>query len=308
VVKDWGGKRYNNLNYFLRNKFGEKVFKISLDGGFSCPNRDGTISKGGCLFCSERGSGDFAGDRDFSIEKQFIDIKDMMNKKWKQGKYIAYFQAYTNTYAPVDVLKKKYEEALSQEGVVALAIATRPDCLGEDVLDLLEEINKKYYVWVELGLQTSNDDAARKINRGYNLDVFEEAITRLKKRNIDFVVHAIFGLPGETKEDMLKTVDYIAHSGAQGVKFHLLHLMKNTPLVKVYEAGGLEFLSQEDYIDLLCKSVCMLPQDMVIHRLTGDAPRDLLIGPMWSLKKWEILNAIDKAFIDNDIYQGKTFK
>ena len=308
MVKDWGGKRYNNLNYFLRNKFGEKVFKISLDGGFSCPNRDGTISKGGCLFCSERGSGDFAGDRDFSIEKQFIEIKDMMNKKWKQGKYIAYFQAYTNTYAPVDVLKKKYEEALSQEGVVALAIATRPDCLGEDVLDLLEEINKKYYVWVELGLQTSNDDAARKINRGYNLDVFEEAITRLKKRNIDFVVHVIFGLPGETKEDMLKTVDYIAHSGAQGIKFHLLHLMKNTPLVKVYEAGGLEFLSQEDYIDLLCKSVCMLPQDMVIHRLTGDAPRDLLIGPMWSLKKWEILNAIDKAFIDNDIYQGKTFK
>ena len=150
MVKDWGGKRYNNLNYFLRNKFGEKVFKISLDGGFSCPNRDGTISKGGCLFCSERGSGDFAGDRDFSIEKQFIDIKYMMNKKWKQGKYIAYFQAYTNTYAPVDVLKKKYEEALSQEGVVALAIATRPDCLGEDVLDLLEEINKKYYVWVDI--------------------------------------------------------------------------------------------------------------------------------------------------------------
>ena len=308
MVKDWGGKRYNNLNYFLRNKFGEKVFKISLDGGFSCPNRDGTISKGGCLFCSERGSGDFAGDRDFSIEKQFIEIKDMMNKKWKQGKYIAYFQAYTNTYAPVDVLRKKYEEALSQEGVVALAIATRPDCLEDDVLDLLEEINKKYYVWVELGLQTSNDDTAKKINRGYNLEVFEDAIARLKKRNIDFVVHAIFGLPGETKEDMLNTVDYIAHTGAQGVKFHLLHLMKNTPLVKIYEAGGLEFLSQEDYIDLLCKSVCMLPQDMVIHRLTGDAPRALLIGPMWSLKKWEILNAIDKAFIDNDIYQGKTFK
>ena len=308
MQKDWNGKRFHNLNYFLRNKFGEKVFKISLDGGFSCPNRDGTISKGGCLFCSERGSGDFAGDRDFSISRQFNDIKTMMAKKWKNGKYIAYFQAYTNTYAPIDVLKKKYEEALKQEGVVALAIATRPDCLGDEVLDLLEEINKKFYVWVELGLQTCNDETARKINRGYKLEVFEDAIKRLKERNIDFVVHSIFGLPGETKEDMLKTVEYIAHSGAQGVKFHLLHLMKGTPLVKLYERGELEFLEQEDYIDLLCKSVEMLPQEMVIHRLTGDAPRDLLIGPMWSLKKWEILNAIDRTMEENDVYQGKKFK
>lgn len=308
MTKEWNGKRYHSLNYFLRNKFGEKVFKISLDGGFSCPNRDGKISKGGCLFCSERGSGDFAGDRDFSIEKQFIDIKDMMSKKWKDGKYIAYFQAYTNTYAPIEVLREKYNEALKQEGVVALSIATRPDCLGEDVLDLLEEINKKFYVWVELGLQTSNDEAAKKINRGYNLDVFEEAIARLKKRGIDFVVHSIFGLPGESKEDMLNTVDYIAHSGARGIKFHLLHLMKNTPLVKLYEQGKLEFLSQEDYIELLCKSVAMLPEDMVVHRLTGDAPRDLLIGPMWSLKKWEILNSIDKTMVDNNIYQGRDFK
>ncbi|WP_294349481.1 TIGR01212 family radical SAM protein [uncultured Clostridium sp.] len=308
MQKDWNGKRFHNLNYFLRNKFGEKVFKISLDGGFSCPNRDGTISKGGCLFCSERGSGDFAGDRDFSISRQFNDIKTMMSKKWKNGKYIAYFQAYTNTYAPIDVLKQKYEEALKQEGVVALAIATRPDCLGDEVLDLLEEINKKFYVWVELGLQTCNDETARKINRGYKLEVFEDAIKRLKERNIDFVVHSIFGLPGETKEDMLKTVEYIAHSGAQGVKFHLLHLMKGTPLVKLYERGELEFLEQEDYIDLLCKSVEMLPQEMVIHRLTGDAPRDLLIGPMWSLKKWEILNAIDRTMEENDVYQGKKFK
>ena len=308
MQKDWNGKRFHNLNYFLRNKFGEKVFKISLDGGFSCPNRDGTISKGGCLFCSERGSGDFAGDRDFSISRQFNDIKTMMSKKWKSGKYIAYFQAYTNTYAPIDVLKQKYEEALKQEGVVALAIATRPDCLGDEVLDLLEEINKKFYVWDELGLQTCNDETARKINRGYKLEVFEDAIKRLKERNIDFVVHSIFGLPGETKEDMLKTVDYIAHSGAQGVKFHLLHLMKGTPLVKLYERGELEFLEEEDYIDLLCKSVEMLPQEMVIHRLTGDAPRDLLIGPMWSLKKWEILNAIDRTMEENDVYQGKKFK
>ena len=307
-MKDWNGKRYHSLNYFLRNKFGEKVFKISLDGGFSCPNRDGTISRGGCVFCSEKGSGDFAGNRCISIHKQFEDIKIMMNKKWKNGKYIAYFQAYTNTYAPVEVLREKYYEALKEEGVVALAIATRPDCLPEEVLDLLEEINKKFYVWVELGLQTVNDDIALKINRGYKLEVFEDAIKRLKKRNIDFVVHSILGLPGEDKTDMLKTIDYIAHSGAKGIKFHLLHLMKDTPMVKLYENGELKFLSQEDYIDLICKGIAMLPQDMVVHRLTGDAPRNLLIGPMWSLKKWEVLNAIDKALEENDIYQGKDFK
>ncbi|CUQ21652.1 MULTISPECIES: TIGR01212 family radical SAM protein [Clostridium] len=308
MIKEWNGKRYHSLNYFLRDRFKEKVFKISLDGGFSCPNRDGTISKGGCLFCSESGSGDYAGDRELSITKQFCDIKEMMNKKWKEGKYIAYFQAFTNTYAPVEELKRKYDEALKQEGVVAIAIATRPDCLQDEVLELLEEINKKFYVWVELGLQTVSDETARKINRGYKLEVYEDAIRRLKERNIDFVTHCIFGLPGETKEDMLRSVDYIAHSGSKGIKFHLLHLMKHTPMVKLYERGELEFLSQDDYIDLICKSIAMLPEDMVVHRLTGDAPRDLLIGPMWSLKKWEVLNAIDKALVDNEIYQGKDFK
>ncbi|MFC4780473.1 TIGR01212 family radical SAM protein [Eubacterium multiforme] len=307
IVKEWNGKRYHSLNYFLRHKFNEKVFKISLDGGFSCPNRDGTISIGGCLFCSESGSGDYAGDRNLSISKQFCDMKKMMNKKWKDGKYIAYFQAFTNTYAPVEELRRKYTEAIEEDGVVALAIATRPDCLGDDVLDLLEEINKNIYVWIELGLQTVSDETARKINRGYKLDVFEDATRKLKERNIDFVTHCIFGLPGETKEDMLKTVDYIAHSGSKGIKFHLLHLMKHTPMVKLYDKGELQFVSKEDYIDLICKSVAKLPEDMVVHRLTGDAPRDLLIGPMWSLKKWEILNAIDKALIDNDIYQGKDF-
>ncbi len=307
-MKEWNCKRYHSLNYFLRNKFNEKVFKISLDGGFSCPNRDGTISKGGCLFCSESGSGDYAGNRVLPIGKQFCDIKEMMNKKWKEGKYIAYFQAFTNTYAPVDELREKYKEALKQDGVVALAIATRPDCLGDDVLDLLEEINKEVYVWVELGLQTVSDETARKINRGYKLDVYEDAISRLKKRNIDFVTHCIFGLPGETKEDMLNTVKYISKTGSRGIKFHLLHLMKHTPMVKLYERGELEFLSQDDYIDLICKSISILPEDMVVHRLTGDAPRDLLIGPMWSLKKWEVLNAIDKALVDNEIYQGKDFK
>lgn len=303
--KLWGNKRYLSLNYFLREKFGEKIFKISLDAGFSCPNRDGKISKGGCLFCSERGSGDFAGDRNFSIENQFVDIKNMMANKWKSGKYIAYFQAYTNTYAPIDILKEKYNEALKQKDVVGLAIATRPDCLSEEVLDLLEEINKKVYVWIELGFQTVSDETSKLINRGYTLDVFEKALEDLRKRNIDVVVHTIFGLPKENKEDMLNTIRYLADKDIQGIKFHLLHLMKDTPMVKLYEKGMIEFLSKEDYIDLICQSICMLPQNVVVHRLTGDSPRELLIGPMWSLKKWEILNEIDKTMEDNDYYQGK---
>lgn len=307
-MKSWNGKRYHSLNYFLRGKFGEKVFKISLDGGFSCPNRDGKVGYGGCIFCSERGSGDYAGNRNISIHNQFEDIKEMMKNKWKKGKYIAYFQAYTNTYAPIDILRERYYEALKEEGVVSIAIATRPDCLDDDVLDLLEEINKNYYLWIELGLQTSNDKIARRINRGYELSTFEEAIDKLKKRNIDFVVHTIFGLPEETREGMLKTVDYVAHTGAKGIKFHLLHLMKDTQLVDLYESGKLEFMSKEEYINLICESIQRIPSHMVVHRLTGDAPRSLLIEPTWSLKKWEILNAIDKSMEDNDYYQGEKFK
>lgn len=306
--KEWNGKRYHSLNYFLRNKFGEKVFKISLDGGFTCPNRDGKVGFGGCTFCSSSGSGDYAGSRALSIAEQFNDRKEMMEKKWKDGKCIAYFQAYTNTYAPIDVLRKKYEEALKQPNVVALSIATRPDCIDEDVVDLLEEISKKTYLMVELGLQTINDKTAEAFNRGYKFEVFKKALKMLQDKNIDVVVHTIFGLPGETKEDMLKTIDYVAHSGAQGIKFHLLHLMKNTKMAEEYYKKPFEFLSQEDYIDLICEGVCMLPQEMVVHRLTGDAPRSLLIGPMWSLKKWEVLNGIDDAFKERDIYQGKHYK
>lgn len=308
IKKNWGDKRYHTLNYFLREKFGCKAFKISLDGGFTCPNRDGKVAKGGCTFCSSNGSGDYAGERIKSISEQFDNIKDMMNKKWKDGKYIAYFQAYTNTYAPINELREKYEEAISKDGVTALAIATRPDCINEEVLDLIEEMNKKVYTWVELGLQTIHDKTAESFNRGYNLETFDKSMEMLKKRNIDTVVHCIFGLPKETKEEMLQTVDYIAHSGAKGIKFHLLHLMKNTNMVKDYENGNLKFLSKEEYIDLVCEGVSRIPQDMIVHRLTGDAPRDLLIGPMWSLNKWEVLNAIDKALEDNDIYQGKNFK
>ena len=306
-MKKWNEKRYHSLNYFLRNKFGEKIYKISLDGGFTCPNRDGKVPKGGFTFCSARGSGDFAGSRILSITEQFEDRKKMMEKKWKDGKYIAYFQAYTNTYAPVEELTRKYEEALAQENVIALSIATRPDCLDEDVLDYLEELNKKIYLWVELGLQTVNDETGRNFNRGYDLEVFDKSLKELQKRGIEVVVHTIFGLPGETKEDMLKTIDYIAHSGAQGIKFHLLHLMKYTKMAEQYYNGEFELLSEEDYIDLICEGISMIPEDMVVHRLTGDAPRATLIGPMWSLKKWEVLNAIDKALVDRDIWQGKNF-
>ncbi|MCB2298015.1 TIGR01212 family radical SAM protein [Clostridium tagluense] len=308
MQKTWGDKKYHSLNYFLREKFGDKVFKVALDAGFSCPNRDGTISSGGCLFCSERGSGDFGGDRKFSITSQFEDIVNMMSKKWKTGRYIAYFQAYTNTYGSIEVLREKYEEAISQEGVVALAIATRPDCLDEDVLDLIEEYSHRVYTWVELGLQTSKDESAKIINRGYKLSKFEEALKGLNKRNIDVVVHTIFGLPGETQEDMLKTIDYVAHSDIKGIKMHLLYLVENTPMVELYNLGKLKFLEKDEYIDIIARSIAMLPPNMVIHRLTGDAPRDLLIGPMWSLKKWEVLNSIDNKLKELDLYQGKNFE
>ncbi|MDP4177803.1 MAG: TIGR01212 family radical SAM protein [Bacillota bacterium] len=303
----WGDKYYNNLNYFLRQKFGEKVFKISLDGGFSCPNRDGSISSEGCIFCSARGSGDFAGDRYYSITEQFISVKSMMNKKWNHGKYIAYFQAYTNTYDSIDVLRKKYDEAVSQEGVVALAIATRPDCLSDEILNLICEYSNKLYTWIELGLQTINENTALIINRGYKMQVFEDALKRLRTRKINIVVHTIFGLPNETREDMINTVKYLSKKDIQGIKFHLLHLMKDTSLVKIYEKGELQFLTQEQYVDLVCEAICLLPQNIVIHRLTGDAPRKLLIGPLWSLKKWEVLNSINYKLKEKNLYQGLYF-
>jgi radical SAM protein (TIGR01212 family) len=306
MTKLWGDKPYRTLYYFLREKFGDKVFKISLDAGFTCPNRDGTVGLGGCIFCSERGSGDFAGTRD-NLQEQFFEVKQTMNKKWKEGKYIAYFQAYTNTYATVEVLREKYNSILGLEDVVGIAIATRPDCLPKDVLDLLEEMGRKTYLWVELGLQTIRDDTAKLINRGYLLETYIRAVRELNKRNIQVVTHAILGLPGETREDMLKTVEFIGNTGTQGIKLHLLHLMEKTRLVKYYKEGTLEFLEMDEYVDLVVDAVEMLPESIVIHRLTGDAPRELLIGPMWSLKKWEVLNAIDRRFKERNTWQGKNY-
>lgn len=306
MAKKWGDKSYNSLNFFLRQRFGEKVFKISLDAGFTCPNRVGEAGYGGCIFCSARGSGDFAGTKE-DLKEQFYEVKKMMNKKWREGKYIGYFQAYTNTYAPVWELREKYYSILELDDVVGLAIATRPDCLPEDVLDLLDEINRKTYLWVELGLQTIHEDTAKLINRGYGLETYINAVKELKKRNIDVVTHAILGLPGESRDDMLKTVDFIANTGTQGIKLHLLHLMKDTRMVKLHEEGRLNFLSREEYVNLIVDSIERLPENMVVHRLTGDSPRSTLIEPMWSLKKWEVLNSIDDCFADRDTWQGKKY-
>lgn len=305
-MKTWDDKRYYNLNYFLRNKFGDKVFKISLDAGFTCPNRDGSISTGGCIFCSPRGSGDFAGSSS-NLVQQFEEVKEMMNKKWKGGKYIAYFQAYTNTYADIDTLREKYYSVLNLEGVVGIAIATRPDCLNAEILDLLKEIGSKKYLWVELGLQTIHQNTAEIINRGYSVDIYIKAVQELKERKIDVVTHVILGLPGESREDMLQTVEFVANTGTQGIKLHLLHLVKDTRLVQIYEKGQLRIMDLEEYTDLVVDCIERIPEDMVIHRITGDGPRETLIEPKWSLKKWEVINTIEHKMMDRSTWQGKKY-
>jgi radical SAM protein (TIGR01212 family) len=306
MSKKWDGKRYHTLNCFLREKFGEKVFKISLDAGFTCPNRDGKVSEGGCIFCSPRGSGDFAGTaRD--LVKQFNEVRNMMNRKWKSGRYIAYFQAYTNTYADVDTLREKYFSVIDLEDVVGIAIATRPDCLPTDVLELLGEINGITYLWVELGLQTVNDRTAGLINRGYGLDTYIASVRELKKRDIEVVTHGILGLPGEDKQEMLQTVDFIANTGTQGIKLHLLHLLKDTRLAEMYRGGEFQLMSMEDYVETIVDCIERIPGNMIIHRITGDGPRDTLIGPKWSLKKFEVINAIEHLMMDRDTWQGKKY-
>ena len=306
MSKTWDNKRYHTLNHFLRERFGEKVFKISLDAGFTCPNRDGKVSSGGCIFCSPRGSGDFAGTSE-NIAEQFHEVKRMMNRKWKSGRYIAYFQAYTNTYAEAGVLREKYFTVLNMEDVIGIAIATRPDCLPADVLDLLSEINKRTFLWVELGLQTIHERTARLINRGYDLDTYIASVKELKKRNIEVVTHQILGLPGENKQDMLQTVDFISNTRTQGIKLHLLHLLKDTKLAEMYEREEFQLMTKEDYIEAVVDCIERIPESMVIHRITGDGPRDTLIGPKWSLKKFEVINAIEHLMMDRNTWQGKKY-
>lgn len=304
----WGDKRYHTLNFHLRRKFGTKIFKVSLDGGFTCPNRDGTVAVGGCTFCSARGSGEFAGDRREDLVTQFHRVKDRLHKKWPKAKYIGYFQAFSNTYAPVEECKQMYETILAQPDVVGLSIATRPDCLPDDMVEYLAELNQRTYLWLELGLQTIHEHTAQLVNRGHDFACFLEGLEKLRKYGIRTCVHIIHGLPGENKKEMLETVEACANMDIQGIKIHLLHLLKNTPMVKQYEQGLLTFLDQETYVQLVVDSLELLPPDVVIHRVTGDGPPDLLLGPMWSLNKWEVLNAIDDELKRRNSWQGKKAK
>lgn len=286
---------YLSFNKYLKDKFGQKVYKISLDGGFTCPNRDGKAGTRGCIFCSKGGSGDFAESREMSITEQIENGKKRVEKKIKSGKYIAYFQAFTNTYAPVEILRQKYEEAINHPDIVALSIATRPDCLGDDVLRLLDEMNKIKPVFVELGLQTIHQKSAKYIRRGYDLSVYDKAVRNLKKIGVNVVVHVILGLPNESENDVLETVKYVCESGASGIKLQLLHVIDGTDLAKDYEKGLLKTLEFDEYVNLIVKCVKIIPKDIVIHRLTGDGAKKDLIAPLWSADKKRVLNAINKA-------------
>ena len=286
---------YLSFNKYLKDKFGQKVYKISLDGGFTCPNRDGKIDTRGCIFCSKGGSGDFAQSRNLSITEQIESGKKRVEKKIKSGKYIAYFQAFTNTYAPVEILRAKYSEAINHPDIVALSIATRPDCLGDDVIELLDEMNKIKPVFVELGLQTIHSDSAKYIRRGYSLEVYNEAVKKLKSIGVNIVVHIILGLPNESEEDMLESVKYVCQSQIDGIKLQLLHIIAGTDLAKDYEKGLFKTLEFDEYVELIAKCVAIIPKNIVIHRLTGDGAKKDLIAPLWSADKKRVLNAINKA-------------
>ena len=295
------------LNDFLKEKFNEKIYKVSLDGGFTCPNRDGKVSRGGCIFCSENGSGDFTATKLKSIHAQIEEQIDLVSKKYKGDKYIAYFQNFTNTYAEVSYLKKIYEEALSHEKIVGLAIATRPDCLEDDVLELLAELNKKTFLWVELGLQTLNDDVAKYFNRAYETEIYKEASEKLNRLNIKFVTHIIIGLPKEEEEDYLKTAIFAQNCGTWGIKLHLMYVVKNTPLEKLYLNGDLKVNTKEEYVEKVVNVLENISSEIVVHRLTGDGDRETLVAPLWSIKKIDVLNSIHKELKRRNTYQGKLY-
>ncbi|GAA4710777.1 TIGR01212 family radical SAM protein [Brevibacillus fulvus] len=304
----WGDKRFHTWNYHLRQQFEDKVFKVPLDGGFTCPNRDGKVAIGGCTFCSARGSGDFAGDRRLDLVRQFDDVKSRMHEKWPHAKYIGFFQAFSNTYAPVEELREMYEVILQQENVVGLSIATRPDCLPDDVVEYLAELNERTYLWVELGLQTIHERTSALINRGHDYQCYLDAVEKLRKHKIRVCSHIIFGLPGESRQEMMETARAVAKLDVQGIKIHLLHLLRKTPMVKQYEQGLLRFLTREEYTKLVVDTLEILPPEMVVQRVTGDGPADLLIGPMWSRNKWEVLNGIDAELAQRNSWQGKYWR
>lgn len=300
-------KRYYTLDYYFKEKYGTKVSRIPINAGFTCPNIDGTKAKGGCTFCNVNGSGDFAGNPRDDLLTQWEQGKQMMQRKWPDSKFIAYFQAFTNTYAPVDVLREKFETFVNLEECLGISIGTRSDCLEQDVVDLLAELAQKKEIMVEIGLQTSNDKTSLKINQRQYLADFEASLKRLRAANIDVVVHIINGLIDETYDDMMNTAKYLAKSDIQGIKIHLLHVMKETVMEKQLAQGRFELMDRADYINLVVDQLEVIPEHIVVHRLTGDAPLDLLIGPDWSIKKTAVINDIDKEMVRRDTYQGAKF-
>ena len=300
-------KRYHTLDYFYKHKFNSKVFKVSLNGGFTCPNIDGTKGIGGCIYC-KGGSGEFGGNPKDNIVKQFNEIKDMLSKKWPNSKYIAYFQANTNTYAPVEVLKEKYEAVLNLPNVVGINIATRADSISDECLDYLEDLSKKTYLTVELGLQTIHEETSSLINRCHTLDEFHNMVEKLRKRNINVVVHIINGLLYETKDMMIETVKYLNKLDIQGIKIHMLSVVKDTVLAKMYKENPFHILTKEEYIDIVCEQLEYLRPEIVINRITGDPNKEDLIEPNWLVKKFCVLNDIDKEMRKRDIYQGDKTK
>lgn len=297
-------KRYHTLDYFYKNKFNSKVFKVSLNAGFSCPNIDGTVGYGGCIYCSSSGSGDYAGNPNDNLVKQFNTVKEIIHKKWPEAKYIGYFQAHTNTYAPVNVLKEKYETILKLPNVVGLNIATRADAISDECLDYLTELNKKTYLTIELGLQTIHESTTKLINRCHTLECFEKMVKKLRDRNINVVVHIINGLPYETKEMMIETAKYLNKLDIQGIKIHMLHILKGTKLAKIYNEKPFHVLTKEEYIDIVCDQLEYINENIVINRITGDPSIDDLIEPNWLVKKFCVLNDIDKEMVKRDAYQG----
>lgn len=303
------GRPYYSLNAWLKDSFGEKIYKLALDGGMTCPNRDGTLGTGGCIFCSHGGSGDFAEPRHHSVWEQIEAAKEKVAGKIKSGRYIAYFQSYTNTYAPVSHLKTLFSEAISHPDIAALSIGTRPDCLPDEVIALLKELNQQKPVWIELGLQTIHEKTAQTIRRGYPLPVFSDAVRRLKEAGLTVIVHVILGLPGESRDEMLETVHWISHfsPNIDGIKLQLLHILKDTELAALYKAAPFPVLTMEEYIELLIDCIRLLPPEMVIHRLSGDGPKKLLLAPEWSGNKRLFLNTFSRRLKESGAYQGEAY-
>lgn len=298
------GKRYNNLNSYLRKEFGGKVAKLSLNGGFSCPNRDGNKGTRGCIFCGEKGAGEFASGTG-SMECQLNQQIKLIERKWKTDKFIAYFQSFTNTYGPVEKLEEVFEPVLKHPKVIGIAIATRPDCLPKDVLDYLSELNKKTYIWVELGLQTIHEKTAKFIRRGYSIEIYEKAIKELKQKNIRTVTHLIVGLPYESKEEIIQSARYVAKTDTWGIKLHSLYIQKDTDLYEMYRKKPFKMLTKDEYVKLITDIISILPENMIIHRMTGDGDRRLLYLPEWSRDKLKVISSIDKRLKNEDLWQGK---